>query len=257
MSELMKREPGALRIGFTFASPIGTEVHPEAVAAVKDAAALLRRLGHEVEEAAPEIDGAALAQSYHAHLLWTGRRGGGRGPRARRAPRGFRTAHAHRCDAGGRVVGPGADDATPEVERFARALDGSISRYDLLLDFDDRPSPDSPRPRRSAGVTADLLDILDRVGLLGLRGRLGALDRHGRPDRPGLVCNMCRSPNSPTSPASPAMSVPLRWAADGLPLGVQFVGRFGEEPRLLQLARQLEQARPWFDRRPAWIVKAA
>src|SRR6201996_3134597 len=63
-AKLMRRDPGRLRIGFTAASPIGTEVHPEAAAAVSDAAKLLGSLGHEVEEAAPEIDGASLAKAY-------------------------------------------------------------------------------------------------------------------------------------------------------------------------------------------------
>jgi amidase len=46
----------------------------------------------------------------------------------------------------------------------------------------------------------------------------------------------------------PAMSVPLHWSPSGLPIGVMFAGRFGEEGLLFQLAGQLEQASPWFDR---------
>ena len=54
----------------------------------------------------------------------------------------------------------------------------------------------------------------------------------------------------------PAISLPLSWAPNGLPIGVQLVARYGREDVLFRLASQLEEAQPWADRHPdlAWAT---
>ena len=253
-AQAMERDLGRLRIAFTSASPIGTEVHPEAVAAVNEAAKLLRRLGHEVEEAAPDIDGAELARAF-LHIYF------GQVPvmvaqaRALGAKRSDFELLTRVLATIGRAISAGA--LTTQLlkwNEFARGLARFLNRYDMLL----TPTLAHPPIRHGQGdptaVEQTALDLLDRAGLLGLLARVGLLD--------GAVDKIARDSlqyvpftQLANLTGTPAMSVPLHWTADGLPLGVQFVARFGEEDRLLQLARQLEEARPWFDRLPAWVAQ--
>jgi len=130
---------------------------------------------------------------------------------------------------------------------FGRDLARFHARYDMLL----TPTLAAPPLRHGEGDPPAgeqfVLELLQRSGLLGILARLGLLD--------GTVNRIARDSlrfvpftQLANLTGTPAMSVPLHWTADGLPLGVQFVGRFGSEDRLLQLAHQLEGAAPWFDR---------
>jgi amidase len=245
--ELVKRDPGKLRIGFSTVSPIGTEVHPEAVAAVQRTAQLLRGLGHEVEEAAPELDGAALAESF-LHIYF------GQVPamlargKALAAGAGDVELTARLLATLGASIPAGR--LTTQLAKwnaFSRALARFHARYDMLL----TPTLAHPPIRHGQGDPPRgeqfVLDLLQRSGLLGILARLGLLE--------GTVNKIARDSlryvpftQLANLTGTPAMSVPLHWTAAGLPLGVQFVGRFGSEDTLLQLAHQLEGAAPWFER---------
>jgi len=245
--ELMRRDPGKLRIGFSTVSPIGTPVHPEAVAAVRRAVQLLRGLGHEVEEAAPEIDGQALAQSYlHVYfgqvpaMVERGRALGA-------STRDVELMNRLLATLGGAVSGARLTAQLARWNDFARGLARFHARYDMLL----TPTLAAPPLKHGEGdpprAEQAMLDLLERSGVLGILARLGLLG--------GTVNRIARDSlrfvpftQLANLTGTPAMSVPLYWTADGLPLGVQFVGRFGAEDQLLQLAHQLEGAAPWFDK---------
>ena len=107
---------------------------------------------------------------------------------------------------------------------------------------------------RDAGwpPSSSSFDVILSTVLAGPPPKLGYLDQNGDPavfaERVNTYLSVTPLHNAT---GTPAMSVPLHWTADGLPVGVHFAGRYGEEATLLRLAAQLEQAQPWFDRVPA------
>lgn len=251
--EAITRPPRRLRIAFSTASPIGTPVHPDMVAAVQATAKRLAALGHTVEEAAPPVDGAAVAQAF-IHLYF------GQVP----AFVDFAKSQGARDDefelltrvmaALGRATSAGA--LTTHLVRwgeFGQALARFFATHDLWL----TPATAGPAPRHGEldppAALQGVLRALLATGLLGALARLGLLD--------GTVAQLARDNLTPypfTQLANltgvPAMSVPLAATRDGgppgLPLGLQFVAPMGDEATLLQLAAELEADTPWFDRVP-------
>ena len=234
--------PGRLRIGFSTASPVGTEVDPACVQAVEDAARLLDRLGHSVEPAAPAVDGAAVAACYIT--LYLGQvaaevAASGAGGSA------FEPETAMLAELG-RALPAGAYVAKHlQWNGFARALGAFHQQYDFWL----LPTVAAPPARIGALDTPPgqlrLIEGFRRLRAGSLMLRLGLLERMSRDA-------LAATPFTQLANLThvPAMSVPLsRAPADPggplLPVGVQFVGAHGSEGVMLRLAAQLEAEAPW------------
>jgi amidase len=244
--EEVTREPGRLKIGFTQKSPIGTEVHAEAVTAVRNAAKLLESLGHHVEEAEPAVDGMRLAQDFV--VMWFAncaatvdliRQQTGCGNEGFELDTLAMVAFGHASRASDYVAG------YMRWNEYSRKLGEFHQKYDLFM----TPTMAMPPARVGQIATPGWQRVAIRI-LMALR--LSGLMLKG-----GFVEDMVRE-NLKWVPFTqignltgvPAMSVPLHWTADGLPLGTHFVAAHGREDLLFRLAGQLERAQPWKDKRP-------
>jgi amidase len=222
------REPRALRIAATTLPPVADAVvDPVCAKAVSDASELLRSLGHTVEEVDPpwqvegvsELFGGVFSIHIALSIAYSGVVAGKEPTAADMEPMSWAifSMSQHLNSVQGMAM-------TFQLESFTRQLVAFLEPYDVLLTpaLAERPLP------------------------------LGTLDT-GIPEpmqtftRSGLF-----TPFTPIFNASgqPGISLPLFQGEDGLPLGVQLVGRPAGEAGLLALATQLEAARPWADRRP-------
>ncbi|QLY32625.1 amidase [Nocardia huaxiensis] len=239
--------PRRLRIGFSHESPLGTAVDGEAVKAVEDAARLLEELGHTVEPAAPVVDGKQMAFDFMT--VWTA-------SAATDLARACAVSGAAATDfdidtqalaAVGRAVpAPELMAAHGRWNVYTRALSDFHARYDLLLTPTLAEPPLLIGQNRTPALADTLLPPLLRLGAGKVMSRTDFY-------RDLVTANLAAVPFTQLANITgrPAMSVPTHWTATGLPLGVQFVGPSNSEYLLLQLAAEIETARPWFDRHPS------
>jgi amidase len=231
-------EPGRLRIATTTLPPIpGLTVDPACLRAVADAAELLRSLGHEVEEVEPPWQDPALQELFGAV---------------------FSSQISLSIAYSGMVAGRGADGITSEdVEPMSWAIYSMVKKMNAIEGL-----AAAVRLQAFARQLVTFLapyDVLLTPALAERPLPIGTLDTAAPNPMDTFTRSGLFTPFTPVFNASgqPGIAVPLFEGEDGLPLGVQLVGRPLGEGTLLALAAQLEAARPWAARRPAMAAAMA
>ncbi|MBK8455873.1 MAG: amidase [Phyllobacteriaceae bacterium] len=224
------RPAGTLRVAVCATNLVGDPIDPECVAAVEDAARLLDSMGHQVEEARPAADTTGMMRAWTKIVacgtaLWIDQN-----ERKRGRPVGdydvegvCRSARAY-----ARTIS-GADylEAVGKIHAYGREMAGFFERYDILL------TATLAEPPAKIGRFAHAMD--DYIGY--------------RMD-PGMVFAYSPFTAAFNATGQPAVSLPLHWSTEGLPIGVHLAARFGADEMLMSLSAEIERARPWFDRRP-------
>jgi amidase/6-aminohexanoate-cyclic-dimer hydrolase len=224
--EEVGRDPRRLRIAFTDHSPYGDAIDPQIAAAVRDVARMLEGLGHHVEERAPALAAdpaavmATIVAANTALVVQLTEQRIGRAVTDRDFER-LTLASAHNARKAASVDYVAAQLAAFQISRTLAAF---FATCDVFL------SPTLCSPPLRLGELDTMSNDLSHIAPVLRRYMPGT-----------SMFNMS---------GQPAMSVPLAWNAAGLPLGMMFAARFGDEATLFRLAAQLEQQRPWKDKKP-------
>jgi amidase len=220
-------DPGRLRIAVTTESVTGAPIDPRVVEATLATARLCEELGHETVEVVPDLDGGEFSSNFIK--VWAA---------------GNAWTMAHWAKRLGRE--PSEDEFEPLTWALT-TMGRELGADQYLLAWQELQRATRTLARYFHHHDVWLTPVLAEPPL-----PLGSFD--GPPDNPifGLQRAATYVPFTAIGNVTgqPAMSVPLHWTDDGLPIGAHFFGRFGDEATLLRLAAQLEQARPWAERRP-------
>jgi amidase len=219
--------PTGLRVAVMTASPTGSAVHADCVRATEEAAALCETLGHHTEAAALAVDGDGFTE--HFINVWA-------------------AANAWTLLDWEHRVG------RPAVEEDVEPLTWALVELGRSLDAGHylRSMQELQKITRQIADYFENIDVLLTPTLGEPPAPLGTFDSPPGEPLAALFRSASYVPFTPpfNVTGQPGISLPLHWNEGGLPIGVQFVGRFGDEETLLSLAGQLERAAPWADRRP-------
>lgn len=224
-------DPGQLRIAIDLEPVNGSEVHKDCVTGVRQAGALCEKLGHRVDEVDFDYDRQRLAEATGTLVLCNVRNNVL--SRARELGVQLSESNVEKLTLAYVEIasGIGGDDyaaAINTIHRTSRYVERFLKEYDLIL------SPTLVCPPVA-------------LGYLDTNGDRETYNRHFN--------EFWGFTNLYNATGNPAISLPLHWTKEGWPVGIQFASRFGEELLLLQLANQLHEAQPWFDRRPPALNK--
>ena len=227
-TEAAGQAPPRLRIAFTTDAPNNAPVDADVAQAVRDTASLLESLGHTVEERAPEVDPDRYVENFVK--VWIGGTG--------------EEVHTLSELRGRPIELDELEPLTRQMKEISEAM--SATDYLVALDYLRRIS-------RTIIRFWDDYDVLLTPTLSRPAIPIGALDSQpGEEPVQRLLKSADWIPFTPVwnVTGQPAISLPLAQAQAGLPIGVQLVGSLASEAMLLSLSAQLEEARPWADRRP-------
>lgn len=242
------KDPGKLRVALGTEPLLPSRVHPDCVTAAEDTAELMRELGHEVVRARPRFDAQAFARNFlivvSAQTAADIRRAEKRmGRKAELADFEKRTWLSARM--GDSFTASEYCTAVSELQEMSREVHRFLEDFDVILNptVSQPPQPhgflDPPRPQQVLEEALLRLPVGRVVKKTPVFDQAAAEVFSFIPWTP--VYNVG---------GQPSMSVPLFWNAHRLPVGSMFTAKFGDEATLFRLAAQLEEARPWIDRKP-------
>jgi amidase len=240
--------PGRLRIAYTAEPLLPSQIHPDCIRGLEKTVALCKDLGHELVEDYPKIDGLAYARAFVTMVCGETRATVTQfetllGRKATAAD--FEPTTWSLCLMANQFS---AGDFAHDV-RFLKNTAMEVGRffedYDILLTPTAAEPPVKTGSLQATGTDLTAMKVLGRLNAGKLLQAVADIDKIAA----GIFAFIPFPPLF-NATGQPAMSVPLHWNDDDLPIGMQFVGRYCDEATLFRLAAQLEEAKPWWARRP-------